>query len=245
VAVIFRDVSPPGRTPIVIGVLIADTDKTARRSFQALLDRHEGIDVVAVSSTAASAAEEAERLRPDVVLVNFDLPDRDGVTTARRIKTTTPSTNVILMTDRYDDKVALASIEAGCAGVLDKGRAWVELVSAVRAAFHGDTVISQAELQRVVSKVRGGGHPGRATELTDREEGVLACMRDGLSNAQVAERLGITPNTVRNHVQRILFKLNVHSKLEAFEVTSREGLQYQHPLMPCVVGPRSESRRLS
>jgi len=223
-AVIFRDASAPGRSPNVIRVLIADSDKSTTRSFQALLDRHEGIEVVAVSPTSASAMWEAERLRPDVALVNFDLPDLDGVTTARRMKAAARSCSVILMTDRYDDDVALASIEAGCAGVLDKGRAWVELVSAVRAAFHGETTISQHELQRVVSKVRGGGHPGRATDLTDREEGVLACMRDGLSNAEVAQRLGITPNTVRNHVQRILFKLNVHSKLEAVVVTSREGL---------------------
>jgi len=223
-AVIFRDVSAPGRSPNVIRVLIADGDKTAVGSFRALLDRHDGIEVVAVSSTSAAAVAEARRLRPDVVLVNSDLPDLDGVTTTRRIKSESPSINIILMTDRYDDEAALASIEAGCAGVLDKRRAWVELVSAVRAAYHGETTLSQAELQRVVCKVRGGGHPGRATELTDREEGVLACMREGLSNAQVAERLGITPNTVRNHVQRILFKLNVHSKLEAVVVTSREGL---------------------
>ena len=223
-AVVFRDVSPSGRSPNVIRVLIADIDKTATRSFQALLDHHEGIEVVAVSSTSASAVREAQRLDPDVVLVNSELPDVDGVTTTRRIKASTPSANVILMTGRYDDDVALASIEAGCAGVLDKRRAWVELVSAVRAAYHGETTLSQAELQRVVSKVRGGGHAGRATELTEREEEVLACMREGLSNAQVAQRLQITPNTVRNHVQRILFKLNVHSKLEAVVVTSREGL---------------------
>lgn len=77
----------------------------------------------------------------------------------------------------------------------------------------------------MVSKVRGGGHPGRATQLTEREEEVLACMREGLSNGRVVQRLGITPNTVRNHVQRILFKLNVHSKLEAVAVTSHEGLR--------------------
>ena len=100
------------------------------------------------------------------------------------------------------------------------------MVSAVRAAYHGETIISQEELQRVLSKVRGGGDAGRATHLTDREEDVLACLREGLSNAQVAERLGVTANTVRNHVQRILYKLNVHSKLEAVVLTSREGMHH-------------------
>ena len=109
--------------------------------------------------------------------------------------------------------------------MLDKSRAWVELVSAVRAAYHGETIISQEELQRVLSRVRSGGDGSRACRLTNREEEVLACMREGLPNAAVAERLGVTANTVRNHVQRILYKLNVHSKLEAVVLTTREGLQ--------------------
>ena len=226
VAVVFRDISEPGASPNVIRVLIADSDRNATTSFQALLDRHEGIVVVAVATTSASALESAERLKPDVMLVNVELPDLDGLATTVAIKAKAPSTKVILMTEKYDDTTAIAGIEAGCAGVLDKSRAWVELVSAVRAAYHGETVLSQHDLQRVLSKVRGGG-AGRGTHLTDREEDVLACLREGLSNAFVAERLGVTANTVRNHVQRILYKLNVHSKVEAVVLTSREGLTDQ------------------
>ncbi len=226
VVVVFRDVSEPGASPNVIHVLIADSDRPTTESFQALLDRHEGIDVVGVATTSASALEATERLRPDVVLVNVELPDLHGLATSVTIKANVPSTKVILMTEKYDDIMAIASIDAGCAGVLDKSRAWVDLVSAVRAAYHGETIISQEELQRVLSKARGGGEWGRATHLTGREEEVLACMREGLSNAMVAERLGVTANTVRNHVQRILYKLNVHSKLEAVVLTSREGLQH-------------------
>ncbi len=222
--VVFRDVSEPGSSPNVIRVLIVDPDTTATHSFQALLERHDGIEVLGTATTSARALRLAEELRPAVVLVNLDLPDREGLTTASMIKYANPSTNVILMTATHDDTIALASIQAGCSGLLDKSRAWVELVSAVRAAYHGETIIPQGELQRVLSRVRGGGHPGRSTQLTDREEEVLAHMREGLSNAQVAERLGVSPNTVRNHVQRILFKLNVHSKLEAVVITSREGL---------------------
>ena len=222
--VVFRDVSQPGSSPNVIRVLIVDPDTTATHSFNALLERHDGIEVVGTATTSDSALRLVNELRPAVVLVNLDLPDREGITTASMIKYANSSTNVILMTAKHDDTIALASIQAGCSGLLDKSRAWVELVSAVRAAYHGETIIPQGELQRVVTKVRGGGHHGRATQLTDREEEVLAHMREGMSNAQVAERLGVTPNTVRNHVQRILYKLNVHSKLEAVVITSREGL---------------------
>jgi PAS domain S-box-containing protein len=227
-AVVFRDVSEPGASPNVIRVILADSDRNATASFRALLDRHEGIDVVGVATTSASAVESAERLKPDAVLVSADLPDLDGLATAEAIRAAAPSAKVILMSDKHDESMAAAAIEAGCAGVLDKSRAWVELVSAVRAAFHGETIISQEELQRVLSKVRGDA-AGPATKLTGREEQVLACMQQGLSNAQVAERLGVTANTVRNHVQRILYKLNVHSKLEAIVLTSRAGLRQGEP----------------
>jgi PAS domain S-box-containing protein len=223
-AVVFRDVSEPGSSPNVIRVLIADADRTTTASFQALLDRHEGIEVVGVVATAALAVADAKRLRPDVVLVTVELPGGDALTTTSSIKAHAPSTKVILMTKQHDDAIAIAGIEAGCAGVLDKRRAWVELVSAVRAAYHGETSISQEELQRVLAKVRTEDPAGRSAHLTNREQQVLACMREGLSNAKVAERLGVSANTVRNHVQRILYKLNVHSKLEAVVVTSREGL---------------------
>ena len=228
VAVVFRDVSDPGASPNVIRVILADSDRTATASFRALLDRHEGIDVVAVATTSASAVESAERLKPDVVLVSVELADLDGLATTVAIKANDPSVKVILMSEKHDESVAVAGIEAGCAGVLDKSRAWVELVSAVRAAFHGETIISQEELQRVLSKARGDD-AGRVTKLTKREEQVLACMREGCSNAQVAERLGVTANTVRNHVQRILYKLNVHSKLEAIVLASRADLRQGQP----------------
>jgi DNA-binding NarL/FixJ family response regulator len=105
----------------------------------------------------------------------------------------------------------------------------VELVSAVRAAFHGETRISQRELQRVVSALRTDTRHGRAADLTEREQQVLACMTEGLSNRQVADRLGLSTNTVRNHVQRILYKLNVHSRLEAVVMGTGHGLLASGP----------------
>jgi len=225
VAVVFRDLSGPSAAQDGIRVLIVDRDRPTTESFQALLDWHEGIEVVGSATSSALAVEAARRLKPDVVLVNFDLPDQDGLATTVSIKADASTVRVILMTETHDDTVSIASIDAGCAGVLDKSRAWVDLVSAVRAAYHRETIIPQEELQRVLSKVRGG-NGGRAARLTDREEEVLACMREGLPNAVVAARLGVTANTVRNHVQRILFKLNVHSKLEAVVLTSRGGPQH-------------------
>jgi DNA-binding NarL/FixJ family response regulator len=97
----------------------------------------------------------------------------------------------------------------------------VELVGAVRAAFHGQTAISNLDLRRALPNERAERAREGLAFLTNREHEVLACMSEGLSNRAVALRLGVTENTVRNHVQRILYKLNVHSKLEAI-VFSRE-----------------------
>jgi PAS domain S-box-containing protein len=223
-AVVFRDVSEPGTSPTRIRVLVADRDHATGEAFEAVLNRHEGVDVVAAETSAAAAIAGVRALQPDVVLLDYALPDRDGVAATRAIKAETPSASIILMTDTYNETIAAAGIGAGCAGVLDKGRAWVELVSAVRAAFHGETRIPQAELQRVVSALGSSARRPRASDLTERERQVLACMTEGLSNRQVADRLGVTTNTVRNHVQRILYKLNVHSKLEAVVVGSGQGL---------------------
>lgn len=178
-AVVFRDLSPSGRSSNVIRVLIADFDKSATRSFQALLDHHEGIEVVAVSSTSAAAVREAQRLKPDVVLVDSDLGDLGGITATRRIKARIPSANVILMTDRYDDDVALASIDAGCAGVLDKRRAWVELVSAVRGAYHGETTSPRGSCSAWFRRSGvGGTREERPSSPSGRKRSWPACGRD-------------------------------------------------------------------
>jgi PAS domain S-box-containing protein len=228
-AVVFRDISEPGTSPVLIRVLIVDSDPSTSGAFEAVLNRHEGVDVVAAETTAAAAIASVNSLHPDVVLLDYALPDRDGVATTQIIKAENPDTSVILMTDNYNDTIAAGGIAAGCAGVLDKGRAWVELVSAVRAAFHGETRISQRELQRVVSALGGDARHGRPADLTDRERQVLACMTEGLSNRQVADRLGLTTNTVRNHVQRVLYKLNVHSRLEAVLIATGQGLLTSGP----------------
>jgi DNA-binding NarL/FixJ family response regulator len=94
----------------------------------------------------------------------------------------------------------------------------------VRAAHHGDTAISQADLQHVVASVRSSSRRGRSHDLTPRERSVLRCLTQGLTNQQAADELGVTVNTVRNHVQHLLYKLDAHSRLEAVVLATRDGL---------------------
>ena len=215
VAVVFRDISDPGAARNRIRLQVVDSHLMVTDAFELLLRTEEGIEVVASSATSADAIVDAERVRPHVILIDFALPDVDGIATARVLKLAVPEASLILMHETHDEAVVQAAIEAGCAGILDKARAWVELVGAVRAAYHGHTVIPHEVLQRVVPQSPEGQRRHMLSFLTDREREVLTCISDGLTNQAVAQRLGVTANTVRNHVQRILWKLGVHSKLEA------------------------------
>lgn len=224
VSVVFRDISDPGTSTNLIRVLIADGSRSSSDALTAMLTQHEGLEVVAVATTTDSLLEHAGRLRPDVVLVDVGLPDSGGLAATLRVKAEAPATSVILLALDHSPDVAAGAIAAGCSGIVDKRRSWVELASAVRAAYHGETTISQVDLQRVVTKVRDTWKPGRAEDLTTREREVLVCLTQGLSNQQAALRLHVTVNTVRNHVQRILYKLDVHSRLEAVVLATRGGL---------------------
>lgn len=214
VAVVFRDLSAPGAVGSRIRLLLIDDHVMVSEAFQLLLDTQEGIEVVGSSTTSSEGVSEAARLEPDVVLIDSDLSDLDGIATARLVSAAVPACKVILMTQSHDEALVVAAVEAGCAGVLDKERGWVELVGAVRSVFHGESGLSQRDVQRFLPNLREARRDPMSF-LTDREREVLACVSEGLSNRAVADRLGVSANTVRNHVQKILYKLGVHSKLEA------------------------------
>jgi DNA-binding NarL/FixJ family response regulator len=214
VAVVFRDLSGPGAVGSRIRMLLIDGRVMVSDAFQLLLDTQEGLEVVGSSATSAGGVADAARLQPDVVLVNFELPDLDGIATARLINRVAPDSTVILITESHDEALVEAAVEAGCAGVLDKERGWVELVSAVRSVFHGQSAFSQTDLKRILPKL-AVKRSDALSYLTPREVEVLSYISEGLSNRAIAGRLDVTANTIRNHVQRILYKLGVHSKLEA------------------------------
>ncbi len=214
VAVVFRDLSGPGAVTESIRLLIIDDHVMVSDAFHLLLDTQDGLEVVGSSTTSADGVAEAVRLKPDVVIIDYELPDLDGIATARLINSARPECNVILMTQSHDEALVEAAVEAGCAGVLDKERGWIELVGAVRSVFHGQSAFLHRELQRFLPKLTAKRRDGMSF-LTVREREVLACISEGLSNRAVAERLGVSANTIRNHVSRILYKLGVHSKLEA------------------------------
>jgi len=206
-----------------VGVLIVDDHRMFGESLARLLSDEEGINVLGVATSGSEATEAATRLHPAVVLMDYQLPDQDGVTVAAGIKEHDPGVMVVMLTGLSDDRVLLAAIEAGCSGFLTKDRAAAEVAEAVRAAAAGEALISPALLARLLPKLNRT-HREVGADLTDREREILALLAKGWSNRIIASELFLSLNTIRNHIQSILRKLGAHSKLEAVATAVREGV---------------------
>jgi DNA-binding NarL/FixJ family response regulator len=201
-----------------IRVLFVEDHRLLADSLAALLQREPDIAVVGIAGSVAEAKQLA-RDRLDVVLMDYQLPDGTGAEATRAIKARWPAARVIMVTALTDDETVLESIQAGADGYLTKDRAPQEVVLAVRAAHAGETLLPRsviAEIARRVSTSRERSDERRMIEpLTPRELEVLRALAEGLSTPEICERLFIAPNTLRTHVQNIMGKLRVHSKLEA------------------------------
>jgi len=187
----------------------------------AMLATQPGLDVVGSTGTVAGAVVEARRLAPTVVLMDYRLPDGQGTDAARAIRADRPATRVLILTASAEESLLREVMRAGCSGIVTKGRSVPELVRAVRAAAAGETVIAPATLDRVIA----AGHSDAPVGLlTDRELEVLRLVADGLDTREVAARLDLSVHTVRNHLQRCIRKLGVHSKTQAVSAAIRRGI---------------------
>lgn len=211
------------REPDTIGVLIIDDHRMFAESLGRMLGDEAGIEVLGFATSAARGIELASRLKPSVVLVDYQMPDQNGVATAIEIKRVSAATAVVILTGSTDDRVLVAAIEAGCAGFMTKDRPGAEVAGAVREAAAGGAIISPAMLARLLPKLNRTNRLQR-WDLTDREREVLILLGQGQTNRAICAELNLSVNTVRNYVQSILTKLNVHSKLEAVSVAMREGI---------------------
>lgn len=207
-----------------VRVVIVDDEELFAQSLARVLDRSEGIEVVGTPRSVSEADSTIAELRPDVVLADWRLPDGNGADVARAARREMPGAKVLILTGLADESVALAALEAGCAGYLTKHGASHEVAAAVRAAHKGESLVSMSMsmLGAFVGR-RGRGQRGVGA-LTPREGEILRLVAEGRSTAAIAERLVLSRNTVRNHVQRVLAKLGAHSKLEAVATASRVGL---------------------
>jgi DNA-binding NarL/FixJ family response regulator len=201
-----------------IRVLFVEDHQLLADALSALLAREPDIEVVGVAGTVADAKSMA-RERLDVVLMDYHLPDGTGAEATRAIKARWPAVRVVMLTAISDDETVLESIQAGADGYMTKDRAAEDVVQAVRAAHAGEILLPRSvivEIARRVAVARDRGDERKMMEpLTPRELEVLRALTEGMSTPDICERLFIAPNTLRTHVQNIMGKLRVHSKLEA------------------------------
>lgn len=210
-----------------IRVLLVDDHQLLTGSLSQVLATERDIEVIGVAGTVADART-LSRDRIDVVLMDYRLPDGTGAEATRAIKGRWPGARVVMLTALADDETVLESIQAGADGYLTKDRAVEEVVSAVRAAHAGETLLPRAVIMGIAQRVaaaRDRNVDRRHIEpLTPRELEVLRALAEGLSTPDICERLFIAPNTLRTHVQNIMGKLHVHSKLEAVAFALRHRL---------------------
>lgn len=206
-----------------IKVMVVDDHQLLTESLLMVLEEESDMTVVATAASVAEARLKARRYVPDVVLMDYRLPDGLGTDAARFIREENPDIKIVMLTGFPDDAILVAAIEAGCSGYITKDSAVGEAISAVRAAHAGEALISPAMLARLLPKLRRD-YRGVGSSLTDREREVLNLLAQGSQNSTVADQLFLSVNTVRKHVQSILSKLGAHSKLEAVAVAVREGI---------------------
>jgi two-component system response regulator DevR len=208
-----------------VKVLICDDHRILAEGMAALIDAAEGVRVVAVAGTVADAVDRATATRPDVVLMDYELPDGNGVAATAAIKEKVPEANVVMLTSFADESVLVGAIEAGCCGFLTKHKSAQDVLAAVRLAAEGEALISPDMLVRLLPRLRRNTQDQRVgSDLTAREREVLGLLADGLSSEAIASRLYLSANTVRNHVQNVLTKLGAHSRLEAVSLAVRAGI---------------------
>lgn len=214
-------------------VLVVDDHEVIAEGLAALIDAAPDLSVVGLAHTAADGLRVAAGSRPDVILLDYHLPDRDGDQATRHFKTLLPETAVIILTSDASDEVLLASFEAGASGYLPKTRAARQVLQAIRLAATGETLISGPTLARVLQhKATAARVADGMPHLTDRELDVLRAMARGLDTEAIADRYTLTIATTRTYVQVILRKLDAHSRLQAVVRANELGLLRQPAAPP-------------
>ena len=213
-----------------VRVLVADQDLPTRAGVRHVLEQH-GFEVCGEAADAASAVATALATRPDICLVEVDLPG-DGLAAAAELSSRVPETVVVMLTASTDDSDLFAALRGGAMGYLLKDMNSDRLAAALRGVLDGEAAVPRTLVARLIEEYRRRDRPrrlpiggGDAAELTEREWEVLGRMRDGLSTAEIAQELGVSPVTVRRHVSEMLRKLRVPDREAALRLAQEHSRQ--------------------
>lgn len=207
-----------------IRVLLLDDHEVVRRGVNDLLDAEPDIEVVGEAATSEQALARGRALRPDVAVLDIRLPDGDGVTVCRELRSQIPGIACLMLTSFDDDDALLDAIMAGAAGYVLKQIKGSDLLAAVRTVASGQSMLDPATTARLMDSLRAPAAPvddGRPQGLTERDWQLLALIGDGLTNREIGRRLHLSEKTVKNRVSRLLATLGVERRIQAAVLATR------------------------
>jgi len=210
-----------------IRVLLVDDHAVVRKGLRALFEREPGIEVVGEAENGEQAVQAVERLRPDVILMDLEMPGIGGVEATRQISERHPSSKIVVLTSHAAEEDVFPALRAGALGYLLKHSAPDDVVRAIRQAHGGETVLHPAIARMVLQELNRPPQPRQpltSDPLSGREIEVLRLLARGMSNQEIADALVVGEATVRSHVSAILRKLQLASRTQAALYALREGL---------------------
>jgi DNA-binding NarL/FixJ family response regulator len=220
---------------VTVRVLLCDDQALVRGGFRLILEAREDIEVVGEAEDGVQALELTWRLLPDVVLMDIRMPRIDGVEATRRLVRAGAEARIVILTTFDLDEYVFEALRAGASGFLVKDVQPAQLVEAVRVVARGEALLAPAVTRRLLDRFAQAlpgppePLPPQLGELTDREREVLALLADGLSNAELAERLVVSETTIKTHVSSILRKLGLRDRVQAVVLAYQAGLVRPQP----------------
>ena len=214
----------------MIRVLLADDQSLVRAGFRALLDAEDDIDVVGEAADGQEAVAMTSALRPDVVLMDIRMPKMDGLGATRMIaeRSDLDAVKVVILTTFELDEYVVEALRAGASGFLVKDTEPVDLLRAVRVVSDGDALLSPSVTRRLIAEFVNRAAPRHETPdlaaLTEREREVMALVAGGLTNAEIADHLVVSPATARTHVSRAMIKLGARDRAQLVVFAYESGL---------------------
>ena len=214
-----------------LAVLIADDQALVRAGFRMILEAEEDVEVVGEAADGREAVAEAQRLRPDIVLMDVRMPEMDGIEATRRLLGADGVTTKVVMLTTFDmDEYVYDALRAGASGFLLKDVPPEQLVAGIRAVASGDALLAPSVTRRVIEEfvrrppTSARTMPPELGELTARELEVLKLLARGLSNAEIAKELFVSDTTVKTHVAHVLTKLDLRDRVQAVVLAYESGL---------------------
>jgi DNA-binding NarL/FixJ family response regulator len=210
-----------------IRVLVADDQSMVRAGFRMLLGHEPDIEVVAEASTGREAVAKVERFKPTLVLMDIRMPEMDGLEATRRILAAEDPPRILILTTFALDEYIYDALNAGASGFVLKDDPPDQLIAAVRTVAAGEALLSPEITKRVIKqfgRIPRPQTPPGYDELTAREQEIFLLIADGLSNAEIAEKLVITDNTVKSHITHILQKLGLRDRVQMIVLAYQAGL---------------------